>query len=176
MKLTMSSSDSSFSSFFSSAAGAASAAAAAPPAAAAGAPAAGAPPPEPTFDNKSFTFLPSRAFANKDAQMGSTSTPAAPVRVTILSACQAKIAIRVRSVTHKTPVGRTVISIPSSARMRAAYVVASSAEAWKYMSAITYHPCCRDAIHRIPRAKRISDVDGGIERVDINHTHHWILS
>lgn len=82
----MSSSDSSFSSsFFSSAAGAASPPAA-PPAAAEGAPAAGAPPPAPTFDRSSLTFLPSRALASREAQMGSSSTDAADVKLTILSA------------------------------------------------------------------------------------------
>lgn len=80
----MSSSDSSFSSsFFSSSFGAS--AAAAPPAAAADAPAAGAAPPEPTLERSSFTFLPSRAFARREAQMGSSSTFAADVRATILS-------------------------------------------------------------------------------------------
>ena len=82
----MSSSDSSAgsSSFFSSAAAAASPPAAAPPAAGAAA----APPPEPTFDSRSLTSLPSRALANSDVQMGSTSaTLAALIRVWSLSAC-----------------------------------------------------------------------------------------
>jgi hypothetical protein len=80
---TISSSDSSFgSSFFSSSFGAS--AAAAPPEAAAAPPTAGAPPP-PTFERRSFTFLPSSAFARSDAQMGSSSTPAPSVRARILS-------------------------------------------------------------------------------------------
>jgi len=104
----MSSSDSSFSSsFFCSSFGASGAA---PPVttAAGAAPTAGAPPPAPTFDNNSFTFFPSNAFARSDAQMGSRSTEAALVSAIILS---------------------DVISIPSSARMRAAYVAARSTEA-----------------------------------------------
>lgn len=83
---TMSSSDSSSfstigSSFFSS-----STAAAPDDAAGTADPAAGAPPPEPTFDNSSLTFFPSRALARRVAQIGSISTPAADVKVTILSA------------------------------------------------------------------------------------------
>lgn len=86
---TMSSSDSSFSSFFSSSLGASAVAAGAPPAAAAAgaAPTAGAPPLAPTFDSRSFTFLPSRALARSVAQMGSRSMSAAFVNATILSAC-----------------------------------------------------------------------------------------
>lgn len=56
-------------------------------------------PPDPTLVRRSLTFLPSRALARRVAQMGSSSTLAAVVRATSLSA---------------------VISIPSSARMRAA--------------------------------------------------------
>ena len=80
----MSSSDSSFSSSFSSAF---SSAAGAPPAApaAVGAPVAGAPPPAPIFERSSFTSLPSRAFARRLAQMGSTSTLAASVIERIFS-------------------------------------------------------------------------------------------
>jgi hypothetical protein len=82
--LTMSSSDSSFSStFFSSSLGAS--AAAPPPAAGAAPPAAGAPPPAPTLERSSLMFLPSSAFARSEAQIGSSSTPAALVRATILS-------------------------------------------------------------------------------------------
>jgi len=96
----MSSSDSSsFSGFFSSSFGASAAAAGPADAAGTPEPAAGAPPPEPTFDNSSLTFFPSRALARRVAQIGSTSTFAAFVKVTIFSA---------------------VISRPSSARMRAA--------------------------------------------------------
>lgn len=84
---TMSSSLSSFSSsFFSSSLGASAAAAAAPPATGA-APAAGAPPPAPMLESNSLTSLPSRALARSEAQMGSTSTPAAVVKATILSDC-----------------------------------------------------------------------------------------
>ncbi|KZV85594.1 hypothetical protein EXIGLDRAFT_253326 [Exidia glandulosa HHB12029] len=91
---TMSSSDSSFSSsFFSSTF---SSAAAAPPAAAPGAAAAaGAPPPAPTLERRSFTFLPSSAFARRDAQIASTSTPAAVVNALILSACPWVVSERV---------------------------------------------------------------------------------
>ena len=83
-KRTMSSSDSSFSSsFFSSSLGAS---AAAPPAAAPAAGAAAGPaPPAPTFERSSLTFLPSRAFARRDAQIGSSSTDAAVVSARILS-------------------------------------------------------------------------------------------
>jgi len=95
----MSSSDSSFSSSFSSSFCASTASAEPDDAAGTLEPAAGAPPPEPTFDNSSLTFFPSRAFARRVAQIGSTSTFAADVKATILSA---------------------VISRPSSARMRAA--------------------------------------------------------
>jgi hypothetical protein len=80
----MSSSDSSFSSSLASSFGASAAAAGAPPAAGAE-PAAGAPPPAPTFERRSFTFLPSRALASSVAQIGSSSTLAALVSVTILS-------------------------------------------------------------------------------------------
>ena len=79
----MSSSDSSFSSSFSSAFS--SAAGAPPAAAAAGTPVAGAPPPAPIFERSSFTSLPSRAFARRLAQMGSTSTLAASVIERIFS-------------------------------------------------------------------------------------------
>ena len=81
---TMSSSDSSFSSsFFSSSLGAS---AAAPPAAAPAAGAAAGPaPPAPTFERSSLTFLPSSAFARRDAQIGSSSTDAAVVSARILS-------------------------------------------------------------------------------------------
>jgi hypothetical protein len=84
---TISSSDSSFgSSFFSSSFGA-SAAAPPPEAAGAGAPppTAGAPPPEPTFERRSFTSLPSSAFARRFAQIGSSSMLAAKVKARILS-------------------------------------------------------------------------------------------
>jgi hypothetical protein len=53
--------------------------------------------------------LPSNALARRVAQIGSTSTDAAEVKAVILSA---------------------VISIPSSARIRAAYVAARSVEAY----------------------------------------------
>jgi len=79
----MSSSDSSLASSFFSSLGASSVAAAAPPEAAA-TPAAGAPPP-PTLVRRSLTSLPSRALARREAQMGSTSTSAAVVRVVIFS-------------------------------------------------------------------------------------------
>lgn len=81
----MSSSDSSFSSSFFSSLGASASAAAAPPAAGA-APVAGPAPPAPTFESRSLTFLPSSAFARRDAQMGSTSMFAALVSAVILSA------------------------------------------------------------------------------------------
>ena len=46
-------------------------------------------PPDPTFMSRSFTSLPSRALANRDAQIGSTSvTLAALTRVWSLSACK----------------------------------------------------------------------------------------
>lgn len=81
---TMSSSDSSLaSSFFSSLA--ASGAAASPPAAAAGAPPAVGAPPPPTLVRRSLTSFPSRALARREAQIGSTSTLAAEVRVVIFS-------------------------------------------------------------------------------------------
>ena len=123
---TISSSDSSFSSsFFSSSLGAS--AAAAPPAAAPGAaPAAGAAPPAPTFERSSFTSLPSSAFARRVAQIGSSSTDAAVVKAVILSAYKDKdrknTRVRVRSKRAQVLLGetRTVISMPSSARMRAA--------------------------------------------------------
>ena len=137
----MSSSDSSFSSsFFSSSFSAAAAGAppVAPPATTAGA---GPPPPEPTFDSSSFTFLPSRAFVSNAAHIGSISTPAASVRATILSACGIQIEELVEiemfigvpwmCVFGVGGTGRTVISMPSSARMRAAYVAADSDVVWK---------------------------------------------
>lgn len=81
----MSSSDSS--STFSSLGG--SAAAAAPVDAVGSGPVVGPspppPPPDPTFDNSSFTFLPSRALARRFAQMVAMSRLAAFVRVMILS-------------------------------------------------------------------------------------------
>jgi len=90
VRLTMSSSDSSLaSSFFSSslaASGAASSAAPPAPAAATAAPAAGAPPP-PTLVSMSLMFFPSRALARREAQIGSSSTLAAVVRVVIFSPC-----------------------------------------------------------------------------------------
>lgn len=42
--------------------------------------------PELTFNKRSFTFFPSRAFVRSVAQMGSTSTDAAEVKAMILSA------------------------------------------------------------------------------------------
>ena len=116
----MSSSDSSFSSsFFSTSfSSAAGPAPVAPPAATAGA---GPPPPDPTFDSNSLMFLPSRAFVSNAAQIGSSSTLAAVVKAVILSACGIHTE---RSVgdgdSELQGIGRTVISMPSSARMRAA--------------------------------------------------------
>jgi len=80
----MSASSSSSSSFLASslAAAAPAAGAAAPPAA----PAAGAPPPAPTLTMKSSIDFFSTSLAKRDGQYGSTSTPAALVRVAILSA------------------------------------------------------------------------------------------
>ncbi len=108
------------SSFFSSSAGAASSAAppaAAPPAAGA---AAAPPPPEPTFRSMSLTSLPSRALANRVAQMGSTSgTPAALMRVFNLSAYTNGAVSNSQMFQNHSSL-RTVISMPSSARMRAA--------------------------------------------------------
>lgn len=123
----MSSSDSSFSSsFFSSSFGAS----AAPPAAAAGAPpVAGAAPPAPTFERSSLTFLPSRAFARRVAQMGSSSTPAAVVKATILSDYKSRVKVVSLHMASCECMRHTVISMPSSARMRAAYEAASSEEA-----------------------------------------------
>ena len=112
----LTSSDSSFSSTFSSTFSG-SAAAAAPPAAGA-APVAGAPPPAPTLERRSLTSLPSRALARRVAQMGSTSILAAVVRVLILSACEwtGQPGLPQKGRERK----RTVISMPSSARMSAA--------------------------------------------------------
>jgi len=104
----MSSSDSSFSSSFFSSSFGGSAAAAAVPDVGAAEPAAGAPP-EPTLDNSSLMFFPSRALARRLHQMDSISTFAACTRVLILA---------------------DVISRPSSARMSAAYVGARSADAY----------------------------------------------
>ncbi len=119
---TMSSSDSSFSSsFFSSSLGAS---AAAPPAAAPAAGAAAGPaPPAPTFERSSLTFLPSRAFARRVAQMGSSSMDAAFVSARILSDYVEGHRTWVRLVDWRIRNAEeelTVISMPSSARMRAA--------------------------------------------------------
>ena len=64
-------------------------------------------------------------FANSDAHIGSTSvTPAALIRVFSLSDYDfVRSAISIAQTVNQ----RTVISTPSSARMRAAYEVASSA-------------------------------------------------
>ena len=82
---TMSSSDSSAGSSFFSSLGASAATASVVDAAGAAEPAAPPPPPEPTFDNISFTFFPSRTWARSFAQIESISTLAALVRVIILS-------------------------------------------------------------------------------------------
>ena len=82
----MSSSDSSFSASLGSSFGASGAAVVGPDEAGAAEPGAGAPPPEPTFDNSSLTFFPSRALARRVAQIGSISTCAADVKVRIFSA------------------------------------------------------------------------------------------
>jgi hypothetical protein len=73
--------------------------------------------------------LPSSAFARRVAQIGSTSTPAAVMRVVILSAYSAiGRTVQFESLDYLMK-RRTVISIPSSARINAAYVAASSEEA-----------------------------------------------
>lgn len=105
---------------FSSSLGASSAAeapAAAPPAAGAAA----APPPEPTFNSSSFTSLPSSALAKRLHQMGSTSgTLAAVMMDWSLSAYTDKIREILPRLRGGCLRGITVMSTPSSARMRAA--------------------------------------------------------
>jgi hypothetical protein len=122
---TMSSSDSSFSSSFFSSAGASASAGAAPPTAA-DAPTVGALPPAPTLERSSFTFFPSRALARRVAQIGSRSNPAAFVIARIFSDWGLTIRCPAGCIADKL---RTVMSTPSSARMRDAYVAANSAEA-----------------------------------------------
>jgi len=118
----MSSSDSSFSSSFFSSSFSAASGGAPPVVPPPPTDCAGPPPPEPTFDSSSFTFLPSSAFVSNAAQIGSSSTPAACVRARILSACRFKRSgfVEVQGILGWGGVGRTVISMPSSARMRAA--------------------------------------------------------
>lgn len=118
-------SPSSLASSFGASAAASPPAAAAPPAAAG---AAAAPPPEPMLVKISLTSLPSRALAKREVQMGSTSaTLAAVMRELILSACGDHHVSHGLLLEVVERLRHTVISTPSSARMRALYAQASSA-------------------------------------------------